>query len=232
MHRFTRIYLLALLSGPALAGCGSVHWAAAPQKFTFAQAQQVQPLPPVGLIGLIEKGNQPRHSPELSAAAAEQLQAALSQQQQPLKLTGSLPVAAAEQARLRREVLTTVQLLMRSKPQAGGTAYSVQPLPVLDSLSYGSEARYVLATVRHGFTRTPGNYQGQVAKTLGIGLLTLGMAVPVSLKASAHLYAFVYDREEQRVVFFNHVGQEREPLKEAALQQQLRTVFAPAAKLN
>ncbi|WP_149867055.1 hypothetical protein [Solirubrum puertoriconensis] len=102
---------------------------------------------------------------------------------------------ATVQLRLQREVLAAVQQLMRSKPQKGTTLYPVAPLPVLDSLTAGVPARHVLGTVRHGFTRTSENYQGQVAKTLGVGLLTLGMYVPVAVKASAGLYAFVYDRQ-------------------------------------
>ncbi|KUG07937.1 hypothetical protein [Solirubrum puertoriconensis] len=46
-------------------GCGSVHWVVAPQKFTFSKAAPVLYLPPVGLISLVQTGNQPAPSPEL-----------------------------------------------------------------------------------------------------------------------------------------------------------------------
>ena len=99
---------------------------------------------------------------------------------------------------------------------------------MLDYLLQGQSQRDVLLTATRGFTRTEGNYSGQVAKSIGVGILSMGMIVPVAVKAKSNLYLLIYDSQQKAIVYFNQtpVNAEQEPLNAAALENQLRKMLA------
>ena len=81
---------------------------------------------------------------------------------------------------------------------------------------------FIIAT---GFTRIKGNYGGQIAKGIGVGLLTLGMVVPTPIKANSAVHAMIVDAKEDNVAFYQRSRQEKEPLNEQVLRLQLTEIF-------
>ena len=55
----------------------------------------------------------------------------------------------------------------------------------------------------------------------------MGMMVPVAVKAKSNIYVFIYDSQQKNIVYYNHTPPqaEREPLHEAVLEKQFRTML-------
>lgn len=75
----------------------------------------------------------------------------------------------------------------------------------MDSIVKNENQRYALCLITSGFERRKGNYGNQIAKGIGIGLLTLGMYTTAPIKSNTSLYAMIYDAERSHVVFYNHI---------------------------
>jgi hypothetical protein len=98
--------------------------------------------------------------------------------------------------------------------------------PMLDSLLEKSGKRFGLITVTTGFTRTKGNYGGQVAKGAAMGLLTLGMYYQTPIKANSTVYAMIVDAKENNIAFFRKSFlQDKEPLDKNVLTKQIQKIF-------
>lgn len=97
--------------------------------------------------------------------------------------------------------------------------------PTLDSLLKTNNKRFGLLTITTGFTRRKGNFGGQVAKGIGIGILTLGMAVPTPIKANSTIYVAIVDAQENKVVFFHKIAAQEEPLNSVIMSDQIKKIF-------
>ena len=104
--------------------------------------------------------------------------------------------------------------------------------PVVDSLLVANNKRFGLIVVQNGFTRAKGNYGGQVAKGVGLGILTgvltMGMVsvYQVPAKANSTLYAIIADSENKNIAFYNKsVLQGREPAEIENITKQLHNIF-------
>ncbi|MFC6225541.1 hypothetical protein ACFP2F_20010 [Hymenobacter artigasi] len=174
-------------------------------------------------IATIETGNQPRLSAEASAESVRLLRELLVSHQAELHLRGEMTISDSLQAAARQEIYRAVEGIdKRMRLDTGAN------LPTLDYLLSTQNQRYVLVTATQGFTRTPNNYSGQVAKSIGVGVLTMGMMVPIAIKAKSIICLFIYDRQQKAIVYYNHTPPpaEREPLNQAVLERQLRTMLA------
>jgi hypothetical protein len=84
-----------------------------------------------------------------------------------------------------------------------------------------------------GFTRTAANYRGQVAKGLGVGLLTMGLVVPVPNQASTRVGVFIYDAQQQAVVYYKSGWPvEKDPLAGVVIDRALTELLAKDFKLT
>ena len=72
---------------------------------------------------------------------------------------------------------------------------AVELTPTLDSIMESRNERYALAFIASGFGRKKGNYGGQVAKGVGLGILTLGLYAPVPGKSNLSIFALVLDSQ-------------------------------------
>lgn len=85
--------------------------------------------------------------------------------------------------------------------------------------------KYVILTFQAGFTREQGNYGKQVAKGLGIGILTLGLLVPVPIKSNSTIVCCVLDTRNKNVAFYRKRTAEVEPLEEQVINRQIRIII-------
>jgi hypothetical protein len=81
---------------------------------------------------------------------------------------------------------------------------------------------YVLVGFSSGFTREKGNYGKQVVKGLGVGILTLGMVVPVPYKANLTNIILILDVKNANIAFYRRATGEIEPLKEANIERRIK----------
>jgi hypothetical protein len=87
------------------------------------------------------------------------------------------------------------------------------------------KSEYVLVGFSSGFTREKGNYGKQVAKGLGVGLLTLGMVVPVPYKANLTNIIFILDVKNSNIAFYRRATGEIEPLKEVNIERRIKFIL-------
>ncbi len=69
----------------------------------------------------------------------------------------------------------------------------VKSTPLMDSIIKSHDQRFALCLVDTGFGRKKGNYGKQIAKGIGVGILTMGVYTPVPYKANTTLYAMIVD---------------------------------------
>ena len=104
--------------------------------------------------------------------------------------------------------------------------------PLIDSMLIANNKRFGLIVVQNGFTRAKGNHGGQIAKGVGMGIitgiLTMGMvsSYQVPTKANSTLYAVIVDSENKNIAFYNKsVMQDKEPTEKENITKQLHKVF-------
>lgn len=93
----------------------------------------------------------------------------------------------------------------------------------LDSIIEASGRRYGLVLYSEGFSRTGGNYALEIAKTVGLGLLTGYVSVPY--KNSSAIYLLILDSKTDRIAYYRHTGGEYNPLSTKHIKKQFKRLF-------
>jgi hypothetical protein len=91
----------------------------------------------------------------------------------------------------------------------------IKGIIVSDSLLKGLDnqnIKYLLVTYNFGFTREKGNFGNQVAKGIGVGIITLGMFVPITIKANSTIISMIIDVPNKNLAFYHRNIGEYEPL--------------------
>lgn len=178
---------------------------------------------PVAQVATIQRGNQLEFNQAASSESERLMRKLLVSHQPELHLRNELVIPDSLRHQVRQEIYQAVNGIEKRQRLDTGAH-----LPMLDYLLADQKQRYLLVTATQGFTRLEGNYGNQLAKTIGIGLLTMGMMVPVAVKAKSAICLFIYDRERKNIVYYSQTPPlaEREPLDEAVLEKQLRTMMA------
>ena len=191
--------------------------------FRPADIQAMLFLPPVAVVSIVAQGNRSQYDPDASVDAAELLRQALLRHEDKLHLQGQLVVKdSAQREALPRFTIQTINLLesQHKRPLA-------LPLPWLDTLLAARKQRYCLLSCVGGYTRTPGNYRGQLAKDLGIGLLSLGLVIPITSKCSTRVNIFIYDARQQAIVYYKATWPaEKDPLAGVVIDRELTDLLA------
>ena len=216
-----RYFAICLLLGILLTSCATVH-SLSQGGFRPAVAPAMPFTPPLVEIGVISEGNKPQFDGEATAASVALLRRRLLAHQAELRLSGELAVPDSLRPAAGRELAQAVESLHKRTRLTGGAN-----LPVLDYLLQQQGQRYVLVPVAQGFTRRPGNYAGQIAKDIAVGVLSMGTMVPMTVKANSHISLFVYDSQQHAIVYLTrtHPRDGREPLNEASVEKQLRQIL-------
>lgn len=63
--------------------------------------------------------------------------------------------------------------------------------------------RYIIFSAVNGYSRTKKNMINQEIQSAAIGILTLGMMIPLTNEGSSNLTIFVVDKESKKIVFTN-----------------------------
>ena len=177
--------------------------------FRPADIQEMTLLPPVGIVSLIGQGSRPAFAPEASVDAAELLRQAIYRHDAKLHLTGQVVLKdSAAQRIIAQHTARTIGLLEWQRK-----ATMTQPQPWLDTLLAARKQRYGLVSGVWGFTRTAANRRALIARDLGIGLLSMGMVVPLTPNASTRIGVFIYDAQTHAIVYYkSNFPTDKDPL--------------------
>ena len=180
-------------------------------------------LAPVGVVSTITQGNRANYDPNASADASAALRQALLRHDEKLHLKGQLIIQDSAMQR----VVAGLTLRAIGELERHHKRPLPMPAPWLDTLLTAQQQRYCLLSYVWGYTRTPSNYRGQVAKSLGIGLLSMGMVVPVTNKAITRVGVFIYDAQQHAVVYYKSSWPaEKDPLAGVVIDRELTELLA------
>jgi hypothetical protein len=177
---------------------------------------------PQSYIWYIKKGNKAEYSDSLSSITEERIDSSLSLFHNELHISEAIYIEdSILNKKVEDEINTMIQIIIRDQ-QIG----NLQLLPLVDSVMEAHGQRFALAVVANGFGRRAGNYAGQVAKGVGVGLLTLGMYVPTPVKSKISLYGVIFDSQKNEVSFYRRTRPvEKEPAEQAVIDSQVRKLF-------
>jgi len=178
---------------------------------------------PFSYISLIETGNKSIYNASISSQANTVLNESLERLTRQLRLPskGIKVNDSFERKKLENEINYLVLSAERNR-----NIKNIGITPMIDSLLRVNNMRFGLIIIQSGFTRAKGNYGGQVAKGVGLGILTMGMYVQTPVKSSSAIYAMIVDNKNKNVAFYNKsVLQDEEPTEEETITQQLYNIF-------
>lgn len=185
------------------------------------EVTDLQLMEPLGFVALIQQGSEPVHNDSLSRIGSLMLDEILSKQSL-LPVTGRIDFSNDW---LRHQVKNEVlELCARIEKQK--TLDNVVLGSTVDSLLEASGKRFGLFVLLQGVTRTNRNYANQSLKGGMIGLLTLGLYMPIPIKAQTRVLALVVDAEKNDVAFFRStVFKNKEPLDIEVLKSDVGDLF-------
>lgn len=107
-----------------------------------------------------------------------------------------------------------------------GRSQQISITPKIFSAIQSSGKRYGLITYSEGFNRTNGNYAGQIALSVLIGVATMGTVMYMPNKSYSTINFLIVDIEKDEVSFFyrsNYMG--ANPLNPKYIDKQIQQVF-------
>jgi hypothetical protein len=176
------------------------------------------PMPVVSYMRLIQNKNKPLYNDSLSKSSASLLKETL------LGLKGiqiSDTSTVENKIKYEKEVESLLTNIIAKK-----NITAIKLTPFIDSLISNSGNRFNVIILASGFSRGQGNYGKEIAKSVGVGLLTLGMYTPIPYKASSNLYLIIADAQNHSIAFYNRSNFiDKEPLNKKVLIQQFQNIF-------
>ncbi len=107
----------------------------------------------------------------------------------------------------------------------------VSRIPVLEDYMAKHDQRYFLFTYVAGFARSGANEAGAVVTGILIGIVTLGLVVPVPISARSDFYVCVVDKAANEVIYYRDSAAEGDPKDYNTIRDQVRDTLKELVKL-
>jgi len=177
---------------------------------------------PISYISLINKGDKLEFSDSLSNVSKQLWLNVVEQNQYRLPIHNYY----IEDDVYNKTGLQDEIRVLFEEVQALDKFYSIPIPPTIKSHMDLSGSRFGMLTVTSGFTRRKGNMTGQMLKAIGIGVVTLGMVVPMPVAAHSNVYVMIMDNERDEIIYYKGSKMnESQPLKEKILHRQLNFLY-------
>ena len=194
-----------------------------------AEINEMIKVEPFSFVSLIDKGNMGVYNDSISKIAKIALNESLETFREKLRL--SLEEIYMTDTLERNELMDEIDFFIReAERNKKKKNHTVEITPLVDSLLSVNGKRFGLFVIQNGFTRAKGNYGGQVAKAIGMGVLT-GLVTGTAyyqtpIKSGSTVYVVIVDNQEKNVAFYNKsIMQDKEPTEKENITKQLQTVF-------
>lgn len=212
--------LLILAAALILTSCGANQFLTS--SVSANEIADMKYFEPLSYIQYIEKGNKSKFSDSLSVITQSKLDSLLTKNKSKLRLTNKIAVENETlKVNVEKEIGYLAQLITQK-----GKLEGIPLTPAIDSILESKNQRFAMATAATGFGRRKGNYGGQVAKGIAVGILTLGMVVPTPVKSNLSLHVFIFDAEKNEVAFYKRsFPVEKEPTDPTTIEKQLILLF-------
>lgn len=177
---------------------------------------------PYAYIQLVEKGNKSEFNDSLSIKSKQIIDSILNSNKKQYKITDKIII---NNKNLNKKVENELSFLIQSALKKGKLE-GIEITPVLDSILESRNQRFGLGIIASGFGRKKGNYGGQIAKGVAVGVLTLGLFTPIPIKSNITLYSIILDAQKNEITFYNStIPIEKPPTDEIIIKKQLDKLY-------
>ena len=187
---------------------------------TRADIRQVQQFEPLNYVGIIEKGNNITHSDSLTEVAKTLFEKELSRNKT-LPVKGHIVI---EDTVVNNKVQYEIYMLMNYL-ENNVKAKDIPIPPVIDSILEARNERFGLLAYNWGFTRTGGNYAGEIGKGVLIGVLTMGTMYTVPYKDMSKCGLIIVDSKYNNLAYVATANRESNPLKAETYRKQMEDLL-------
>lgn len=208
---------VALTMTAGLCSCGATRKVAADAPFR----KDIVMFDPVSRIDIVGKQNLKENSETVSADAQALLKDKLCTFDSGLEICSIyIPENLEEAFAIQNDIMDLAQWYIETE----GYDLNYIDIPeTIDSIIEESGLRYGMVVFSNGYSRTGGNYALEIAKTIGIGLLTGWVSAPY--KDETHIYLMILDSATGKIVYNRHCFGEYNPLKEKHIDKVLKRTF-------
>lgn len=187
------------------------------------EIQRLDYLKPVSFINYIEKGNKAQFNDSLSALSETLVETVVWSKRDNIPLNNKINTLYEDD---RLFIENELSAIVDALEYGGANFYELHLSQDLLDFMRENNSRYLLGVVSNGLTRRPGNYTGQIFKSIGIAILTFGMYYPVPIKSSSNMYVMILDAEKENLAFYRRsILQDQSPLDAAVIEKQIYKIF-------
>jgi hypothetical protein len=191
MKKYKFPFIIILLFATS---CTSVRYSA---NFQRANVKSLGYTSPCINLYLISEGNVAEYSKINSDSLQHKMISYLEYYKTTFKLFYNKSSKESEQ-NIQKSVFEICDLLYKNKRPDTITLNNIL-LNQIDSY----KERYIMFSAINGYSRTKKNMINQEIQSAAIGILTLGMMIPLTNEGSSKLVIFVVDKESKKIVYSN-----------------------------
>ena len=218
------ILLTTAIGAISLSSCGTTGYLASGYNDVDA-IKDVVLFKPVSKIETIGKGDITVTNDTACVASQDLLLQTVKECESGLNILSVYMPSGEEEAEIVRKGVESLYSQLLHSQGSFSTASFVVP-ESLDEIIKRTGNRYGMAVYSYGFSRTGGNYAAQIAKGIGLAILTLGSVYTVPYKDKSNIHIFIIDSEQNCVAWHNHdIGADYNPLKQKHLEKQFKRIF-------
>ena len=187
---------------------------------TRSDIQQLSQFEILTNVGEIEKGNKITHSDSLTQMAQALFATELAKEKV-LPITETIEIKdSTVYNKVQYEIFILMTCLERHmKPK------DLPVPPTIDSILCTRGQRFGMLVYDWGFVRSTGNYAGQVAKGIAIGILTMGSFYTVPYKDMTRSGILIYDTKNRNFAYVSTVAAESSPLEGKTYQKLMKDLM-------
>jgi hypothetical protein len=212
-------HLLTILFGLLLTSCATKRLVSTTNP--VHSTQSLAYFTPYAYISIIEKGNTAVPNDSLSEVARLLLDSIILENKT-FKQKTRVEISDVDMNYIQADVNNLFNSIIRA-----GKIEQAFIGPNLKKYIDKDKNRYYLTSIMSGFGRKQGNYGKQVAKGIGVGILTLGMFAPIPIKSNVSLYAAIIDAEKMEVVYYSStLPLEKSPTDRHVIERQYFKVLS------
>jgi|TARA_B110000902_G_C14082287_1_gene503640 hypothetical protein len=177
---------------------------------------------PYSYIQLIKKGNKSELNDSLSLESKRIIDSVIYSNKNLYKIKNKIIIENSSiNEKVENEFSFLIQSAMQKRKLEG-----IKLTPVIDSILESRNQRFAIGIVATGFGRRKGNYGGQVAKGVVVGVLTLGLFSPIPIKSNLSLYSIIVDSEKNEIAFYKKtLPIEKSPTDPNIIKKQLDKIY-------
>ena len=187
---------------------------------TRADIRQMTMFETLANVGVIEKGNKIVYNDSLTKIAKALFETELNNDK-------TLPVSESffsEDSVINNKIQYEIYFIMTCL-ERNIRPKDIPVPPTVDSILCSRNERFGVLAYNWGFTRSTGNYAGQIAKGIAIGILTMGSYYTVPYKDMTRNGLIIVDAKNHNLAYVATAARESSPLEAKTYQKQLKDLL-------